>query len=857
MFIKKISIALFCVTYALAYNKFIDEYNDGRAEIFKLTDNTVPTIRIQLPDDEYEQLKYEGSLNELPEKKFKDSITKQKRQQQQQQEEKRIPVKCQLLKQANSLEEQFLIEKYFAGNITTYLRHGEEPQVEINGKKSSNFLSVNEEDFLKTPIARNQVDSFKTKNASMVVELKKEKLTFEKVTLKLGGYSSRLFAKQGYNIKIRGGDELYGRTQFKIRPESRDATFLRSKLACDIHNRLNLPSISANYAQLYINGDYMGFYVFMDNIKLSWIDYEYGDEDTSYLYKCKEFQNYLHFNWSSLNCTNENEDLELQSNLALADWFKFLDQLDRAKTVKEVERMFNVKNFLYEMALEYLFGSWDHFLKYGHNFNMYKPPNGKWQMMLYDFDAEFGQDVNMVFPDPTRELVKDANIYTTTYKDCFQYVNKEVFDYNFAEFAEHPVYYEQVNRHILNVLIYNNYPQFIEVLSDVVEKAFNPATLFGYIDQLKDFIRPYVELDKLPDKNGEYPGRLNKQKGDYSINQWDSNCEFTTINTTQGFQAYGLKYWILMKYRYVCQTYRLKCDENYINKEFKYVVDKDVEASHYSLHPDYPPEVPKHPGQFLDTIVSNKPSTTVPEVTSTTTTTIVTEAEVTNNTTIPDVYTTIDETDSTTTIVDVPEVVTSTVVEPTVVEPTVVEPTVVEPTVVEPTVVEPTAEPTVIEPIDEPVVCVLCIGCIDCDAHPEAAIHCPQTCMKKEPEQDIPNPVITFTETELIPEPTTVNEPSTNYNCWAEYIGGYDCCRPYFPVTLTDENGEWGFNFKTGEWCGITPYIDTSKAGPCWSKSLGYSCCKGCTVYEVDADGSWGYEDDEWCGVQSYCPLNI
>ncbi len=39
----------------------------------------------------------------------------------------------------------------------------------------------------------------------------------------------------------------------------------------------------------------------------------------------------------------------------------------------------------------------------------------------------------------------------------------------------------------------------------------NPATLFPHIDELKQFIRPYIEIEKTPDANGRLPGKLNKK----------------------------------------------------------------------------------------------------------------------------------------------------------------------------------------------------------------------------------------------------------------------------------------------------------------------------------------------------------
>ncbi|KAL6605452.1 coth protein-domain-containing protein [Neocallimastix sp. 'constans'] len=42
--------------------------------------------------------------------------------------------------------------------------------------------------------------------------------------------------------------------------------------------------------------------------------------------------------------------------------------------------------------------------------------------------------------------------------------------------------------------------------------------------------------------------------------------------------------------------------------------------------------------------------------------------------------------------------------------------------------------------------------------------------------------------------------------------------------------------------------VETSK--DCWSEKLGYSCCQtSCDVYESDANGDWGYENQQWCGI--------
>jgi len=83
-------------------------------------------------------------------------------------------------------------------------------------------------------------------------------------------------------------------------------------------------------------------------------------------------------------------------------------------------------------------------------------------------------------------------------------------------------------------------------------------------------------------------------------------------------------------------------------------------------------------------------------------------------------------------------------------------------------------------------------------------------------------------------------------------LTGYTCCpEDVTHVYSHDKYGDWGYDSKTKQWCGLTPY--TSQAQECWSKKLGYECCKKCKVILTDSDGPWGYENHHWCGIPSSC----
>ncbi|ORY21660.1 concanavalin A-like lectin/glucanase [Neocallimastix californiae] len=84
---------------------------------------------------------------------------------------------------------------------------------------------------------------------------------------------------------------------------------------------------------------------------------------------------------------------------------------------------------------------------------------------------------------------------------------------------------------------------------------------------------------------------------------------------------------------------------------------------------------------------------------------------------------------------------------------------------------------------------------------------------------------------------------------------GYECCPSGCDVIYTDDDGDWGVN--NGDWCGCgtnnvpdTPDVPVTP-GTCSSKitDLGYKCCSsGCQVVYTDDDGTWGVENEEWCG---------
>jgi len=116
--------------------------------------------------------------------------------------------------------------------------------------------------------------------------------------------------------------------------------------------------------------------------------------------------------------------------------------------------------------------------------------------------------------------------------------------------------------------------------------------------------------------------------------------------------------------------------------------------------------------------------------------------------------------------------------------------------------------------------------------------------------------VVEPTPTEVVVEPTpnVPENPQLRIKCLAEFIG-YPCCAEgNTEVLYQDENGDWGYDPATNNWCGITPFGEQPQPQACWSEKLGYPCCSSsCTVYFTDSDGQWGIENYDWCGIPATC----
>jgi hypothetical protein len=143
-----------------------------------------------------------------------------------------------------------------------------------------------------------------------------------------------------------------------------------------------------------------------------------------------------------------------------------------------------------------------------------------------------------------------------------------------------------------------------------------------------------------------------------------------------------------------------------------------------------------------------------------------------------------------------------------------------------------------------------CHGC-QCVSHDDLYAQC----KPKTPDyrnSTIPDTVILehLPGGQVNPTTSTKAKPSgsTTSSCFAISLG-YSCCEGS-EIVYTDDDGDWGY--ENDNWCGIEN--NNNNNSECFATILGFNCCASCinSIYDDD-DGHWGLENNDWCGIPENC----
>jgi len=347
---------------------------------------------------------------------------------------------------------------------------------------------------------------------------------------------------------------------------------MREKLSSDFLQKVGVPATSTNYINVEVNGENLGIYLITDKVKKDFIKRYYGEKNPNNLYECKIDGTRFEDNGVADKCENIKEELINQKDEIQA----FNDAVNNAKTIDDIKDLIDVETFLKSISFEFLTLSWDLFLILQHNYFWYKRPDGKWTIILNDFDETWGLNVwNSMYRGENTEVYKYADKTYIPQGDDLMYIN-------FLNFSIRDC---DMGHKLVKLLIYDNEAQWREILGEVVKKFFNPKVIFNRIEELSDLIRDdYIISHTIQPDTGRFLGCFNTVGFDpkWNITQFDENKNYVNwANNPDQARGYGLKYLVQERFNYVCHTYG-------INPETLELIQPQPAASYWSIVDKYP-----------------------------------------------------------------------------------------------------------------------------------------------------------------------------------------------------------------------------------------------------------------------------
>jgi CotH kinase protein len=227
---------------------------------------------------------------------------------------------------------------------------------------------------------------------------------FENVGVRYKGNSSYFGTrKKGnnklpFNIRLDKKQKIEGKYEtFKLSNINRDPSFVREMLSYEIVNTY-MPAPQCNFAKVYVNDTYLGFYNNVESINDDFLKNQFGKN--GWLVKCdpdwtaEEAKNCPKGDKASLMYLGEDSTCyktfyEIDKG---GSWKDFIN-LTRVLNLEpdKIERVLNVDQVLWMLALNSVMVNLDSYTGlFSHNYYLYRISDGRFTPLMWDLNMSFG-----------------------------------------------------------------------------------------------------------------------------------------------------------------------------------------------------------------------------------------------------------------------------------------------------------------------------------------------------------------------------------------------------------------------------------------------------------------------------------
>lgn len=240
------------------------------------------------------------------------------------------------------------------------------------------------------------------------------KVTWDGITLNNCGFrekgnSSNQFTTFGKKKPFKiafdefiNNQTLDGIKKINLNNFTNDPSLLHDVIAMKLFRDEGLVASRTSYTKLFVNGEYIGLYVVIENVDKTFLKYHYGGANNNgNLYKTDRGAS-VFLDWLGHDShAYKDRGLKLTTNESTDNWttminfIYFLNYYREADFKEQLESKFDVHAYLKILAIEKVIRSWDSYWGGGNNFYLYEHPDGKYRWIPWDVNETF-QDVKLL-----------------------------------------------------------------------------------------------------------------------------------------------------------------------------------------------------------------------------------------------------------------------------------------------------------------------------------------------------------------------------------------------------------------------------------------------------------------------------
>lgn len=222
------------------------------------------------------------------------------------------------------------------------------------------------------------------------------------------GNASNFFTNYGKKKPFKisfdefANQELDGLKKINLNNFTNDPSLMHDVIANKLMRDCGVMSSRTSFTKLFINGEYIGLYLVIENVDKTFLKFEFGTSDNDgNLYKTDRGVS-VFLNWLGPDKgAYKDQGLKLNTNETADDWTKLIEFINILNNNhspdfrQKLEENFDVHSYLMILAVEKCIRSWDSYWGGGNNFYLYEHPDGKIRWIPWDMNESF-QDLELL-----------------------------------------------------------------------------------------------------------------------------------------------------------------------------------------------------------------------------------------------------------------------------------------------------------------------------------------------------------------------------------------------------------------------------------------------------------------------------